>query len=116
MVSGVRCMINSPSVKIVLSRAMVTGVIGGGIIALMPLVARDLLRGGAETYGVMVSAFGLGAVIGALNITQVRKPHDRGGSEPRLCSLHGRGSCRSGAEQSADSDGGRAGPWRGRCG
>lgn len=73
MVSGVRYIINSPSIKIVLTRAMVTGVIGGAIIALMPLVARDLLHGGAETYGIMLSAFGLGAVIGALNITEARK-------------------------------------------
>lgn len=36
----------------------------------MPLVPRDLLHGGALTYGVMLSAFGVGAVIGAL--TEVR--------------------------------------------
>lgn len=65
IVSGVRYIINSPSIKIVLARSMVTGVIGGAIIALMPLVARDLLHGGAQTYGIMLSAFGLGAVIGA---------------------------------------------------
>jgi MFS family permease len=73
MVSGVRYIINAPSIKIVLTRAMVTGVIGGAIIALMPLVARDLLHGGAQTYGVMLSAFGLGAVIGGLNVTELRK-------------------------------------------
>ncbi|OSJ34121.1 MFS transporter [Bradyrhizobium japonicum] len=73
IVSGVRYVSNSPSIKIVLTRSMVTGVIGGAIIALMPLVARDLLHGGAQTYGIMLSAFGLGAVIGALNITEVRK-------------------------------------------
>src|SRR6516165_9617500 len=59
MVSGVRYIINSPSIRIVLTRAMVTGIIGGAIIALMPLVARDVLHGGAQTYGIMLSAFGL---------------------------------------------------------
>ncbi|WP_426411725.1 MFS transporter [Bradyrhizobium ganzhouense] len=73
ILSGVRYIINSPSIKIVLTRSMVTGMMGGAILALMPLVARDLLHGGAETYGMMASAFGLGAVIGALNITEVRK-------------------------------------------
>lgn len=73
IVSGVRYIINSPSITVVLVRSMVMGVIGGGIIALMPLVARDLLHGGAQTYGAMLSAFGLGAVIGALNITELRK-------------------------------------------
>ncbi|MCK1481385.1 MFS transporter [Bradyrhizobium sp. 193] len=73
IVSGVRYIINSPAIKIVLIRSMVTGLIGGGLIALMPLVARDLLHGGAQMYGIMLSAFGIGAVVGALNITEVRK-------------------------------------------
>ncbi|WP_407121197.1 MFS transporter [Bradyrhizobium sp. STM 3561] len=73
MVSGLRYIMNSPPIKIVLIRSMVIGLIGGAIIALLPLVARDLLHGGAEIYGMMASAFGLGAVIGALNLTEVRK-------------------------------------------
>src|SRR5882757_1337524 len=73
MVSGVRYIANSPSIRIVLGRTLVTGVIGGSVSALMPLVARDLLHGGAQTYGIMLGAFGMGAVIGALNIAEVRK-------------------------------------------
>ncbi|MCK1721259.1 MFS transporter [Bradyrhizobium sp. 141] len=73
IVSGVRYITNSPSLKIVLTRTMVTGVIGGSISALMPLVARDLLQGGAQTYGIMLGAFGLGAIIGALCIGEMRK-------------------------------------------
>jgi MFS family permease len=73
IVSGVRYIANSPSIKIVLMRTLVTGLIGGSISALMPLVVRDLLHGGAQTYGIMLGAFGVGAVIGALNIGEVRK-------------------------------------------
>lgn len=73
IVSGLRYITNSPSIKIVLARAMVTGLVGGAITALMPLVARDLLHGGALTYGMMLGAFGVGALIGALCITEVRK-------------------------------------------
>jgi hypothetical protein len=73
IVSGVRYIANSPSIRIVLIRTLVTGVIGGSISALMPLVARDLLHGGAQTYGVMLGAFGMGAVFGALNISEVRR-------------------------------------------
>jgi MFS family permease len=73
IVSGVRYIANSPSIKIVLMRTLVTGLIGGSISALMPLVVRDLLNGGAQTYGIMLGAFGMGAVIGALNIGEVRK-------------------------------------------
>ena len=68
MVSGVRYIANSPSIRIVLTRTLVTGIIGGSVMALMPLIARDLLNGGAQTYGIMLGAFGMGAVIGALNI------------------------------------------------
>src|ERR1700712_1780329 len=73
IVSGVRYIANSPSIRIVLARTLVTGLIGGSVSALMPLVARDLLHGGAQTYGIMLGAFGMGAVIGALNISEVRK-------------------------------------------
>src|ERR1700731_1663883 len=86
MVSGVRYITNSPSIKIVLTRTMVTGIIGGSLIALMPLVARDLLHGGAPTYGIMLSAFGLGAVIGGFNVTEVRKRLS-GESAVRACAL-----------------------------
>jgi MFS family permease len=73
IVSGVRYIANSPSIRIVLTRTLVTGLLGGSVSALMPLVARDLLHGGAQTYGIMLGAFGMGAVIGALNIGEVRK-------------------------------------------
>jgi MFS family permease len=73
MVSGARYITNSPSIRIVLIRTLVTGLIGGSLSALMPLVARDLLHGGAQTYGIMLGAFGMGAVIGALNIAEVRR-------------------------------------------
>ena len=60
-----------------------TRVIGGSISALMPLVARDLLHGGAQTYGIMLGAFGMGAVIGALNHRRGAQAHERRGRGPR---------------------------------
>ena len=86
IVSGVRYITNSPSIKIVLTRTMVTGIIGGSVSALMPLVARDLLHGGAQTYGIMLGAFGMGAVIGALNISEVRARMS-GEAAVRACAL-----------------------------
>jgi MFS family permease len=86
IVSGVRYITNSPSIKIVLARTFVTGLIGGSTLALMPLVARDLLHGGAQTYGIMLGAFGMGAVIGALNIAAVRKQMS-GEAAIRACAL-----------------------------
>ncbi|KRR29170.1 MFS transporter [Bradyrhizobium retamae] len=86
IITGVRYITNSPSIKIVLTRSAVIGVIGGAITALMPLVARDLLHAGAQIYGVMLSAFGLGAVIGALSITELRKRMS-GEAAIRACAL-----------------------------
>jgi MFS family permease len=91
IVSGVRYIVNSPSIRIVLARTLVTGVIGGSVSALMPLVARDLLHGGAQTYGIMLGAFGMGAVIGALNISEVRK-RMTGEAAVRACALSMGGS------------------------
>ena len=86
IVSGVRYITNSPPIKIVLLRTFVTGLIGGSLSALMPLVARDLLHGGAQTYGIMLGAFGMGAVIGALNISEIRKRLS-GEAAVRACAL-----------------------------
>ena len=86
MVSGVRYISNSPAIRIVLARTLVTGIAGGSISALMPLVARDLLHGNAQTYGIMLGAFGMGAVIGALNISEVRRRLS-GEAAVRLCAI-----------------------------
>src|SRR5712671_611016 len=86
MVSGVRYITNSPSIKIVLTRTLITGISGGSRSALMPLSARDLLHGGAQLYGIMLGAFGVGAVIGALNIGELRKRLS-GEAAVRACTL-----------------------------
>jgi len=46
-------------------------------IALMPLVARDFAAWRAQTYGINAGRLGMGAVIGALNISEVRPSHER---------------------------------------
>src|SRR5947209_7207265 len=86
IISGVRYIANSPSIRIVLTRTLVTGIAGGSVSALMPLVARDLLHGGAQTYGIMLGAFGMGAVIGALNISEIRKRLS-GEASVRVCAI-----------------------------
>jgi len=72
VISCVRYIVHSPPIRIVLGRTLVTGIAGGSVSALMPIVTRDLLHGGAQTYGVMLGTFGMGAVIGALNISALR--------------------------------------------
>lgn len=72
MISGVRYVIHSPPIRTVLFRTALLGVVGGIVSALMPLVARDLVRGGALVYGVLLGAFGMGAVLGALSMSGLR--------------------------------------------
>ena len=86
IVSGIRYIANSPPIKIVLNRAMAAGVIGSSVSALMPLVARDSLHGGAQTYGILLGAFGIGAIIGALCLGEVRKRMS-GEAAIRACTL-----------------------------
>lgn len=86
IVSGVRYITNSPSIKIVLTRTMATALVGGSIQALMPLLARDLLHGGAQTYGILLGAFGLGSVIGALSLSEVRR-RMTGEAAVRACTI-----------------------------
>ena len=86
VVSGVRYIIHSPPIRIVLYRTLVTGIAGGSVLALLPLVARDILHGSAQTYGIMLGCFGMGGVLGALNISSVRA-HLSGEYAVRLCAL-----------------------------
>jgi len=73
MGAGVRYARLSPDIRTVLIRGVAFGVLGSSIWALMPLIARDLIGGGAVTYGVLLGAFGGGAVLGALSSTELRK-------------------------------------------
>jgi predicted MFS family arabinose efflux permease len=71
--AGIRYVAMSPSIRRVLARGAVFGVGASSLLALLPLVARDLLNGGPLTYGVLLGSFGVGAVIGALTSARVRQ-------------------------------------------
>jgi MFS family permease len=73
MGAGIRYARLSPDIRTVLIRGALFGVLGSSIWALMPLIARDLIGGNAVTYGVLLGAFGSGAVSGALSSTWLRR-------------------------------------------
>ena len=73
VISGVRYILHSPPIRIVLSRCFVVGLIGSSVLALLPLIARNLLAGGPELYGWLLGSFGIGAVGGAILVPRVRK-------------------------------------------
>ncbi len=62
----------SREVRTVLVRGAVFTLAGSAAWALMPLVARDLIRGGPSQFGLLLGALGLGAVIGAAASHTVR--------------------------------------------
>ena len=86
IVSGVRYVVHSPPMRIVLARAFLTSALGGSIFALLPLLVRNTLGGGAQAYGVMLGAFGIGAIFGAANVGTIRRRFG-GEASVRACAL-----------------------------
>lgn len=72
MAAGIRYVRLSPQIRVVLLRAAAFGLAASALPALMPLVARDLIGGGPLIYGVLLGAFGLGAVGGAFAGAKLR--------------------------------------------
>ena len=72
MAAGLRYARWSPQVQAVLVRALLFGAGASAVSALMPLVARDLIGGGPATYGLLLGAFGVGAVGGAVGSSRLR--------------------------------------------
>ncbi len=73
--AGLRYARLSPGIRTVLVRGSMFGLLGSAIWALMPLIARDLIGGGAVTFGILYAAFGAGAVVGALFSSSLRVKH-----------------------------------------
>lgn len=73
MSAGVRYVALSPAIMTVLARSLVFGLGASAVPALMPLVARDLVAGGPLTFGLLLGAFGVGAVIGAYYSSGLRQ-------------------------------------------
>lgn len=70
--AGFRYVLMSPNIGKVLLRGFAFGLSTSAILALLPLVARDLVKGGPLTYGVLLGCFGIGAIGGALASARMR--------------------------------------------
>jgi MFS family permease len=70
--AGIRYVWLSPHLIAILLRCLLFTVPLTAVPALMPVVARDLLAGGAQTYGVLLGGFGFGAMMGALSSGALR--------------------------------------------
>jgi MFS family permease len=70
---GLRYVSLSPHLLAILLRSALQSIPIAAVTALMPIVARDLLGGGALTYGVLLGGFGIGAMLGALASAGLRR-------------------------------------------
>ncbi len=71
--AGLRYAAMSPHLLKVNLRGLTFGFGAISLLAMLPLVARDLLHGGAVTYGVTLGCYGFGAVTGGLINSRVRQ-------------------------------------------
>jgi MFS family permease len=65
MGAGLRYVAMSPHLLVILARAFSFGLSSIAVLALLPLVAQNLVGGGPLTFGVLLGAFGVGAVAAA---------------------------------------------------
>lgn len=72
MRTGLRYARSSPTLRATLARAIAFFLFGSAYWALLPLVARQSLRGDARLYGLLVTCVGVGAVVGALLLPRIR--------------------------------------------
>lgn len=84
--TGLRYIAHMQPVRQTMLRSFLICVLGAAFLSIMPLVARDLLGGGARSFGLLLGGFGVGAVSGILVLHPLR---NRLGNEQtvRLCCL-----------------------------
>src|SRR5690606_22717915 len=73
IIGGARYALHSPLIRTSFVRVFLYCLASASATALAPLVAKDLLHGDAATYGLLLGVTGVGAVIGALNVGNVRE-------------------------------------------
>lgn len=73
MAAGLRYVLLSPTIRTVLLRSVLFGLGAGAVLGLLPLIAASLVNGGAFTYGLLLGAFGVGAVLAALGSAGLRR-------------------------------------------
>jgi len=71
--AGVRYVAMSPNIRNVLRRSFLFGVGASSLLALLPIVVKVRMAGGPLTFGLMLGAFGIGAVAGALASARLRQ-------------------------------------------
>jgi MFS family permease len=73
ILAGLRYIALSPTLLTVILRSCVFNIAAIAVMAMLPLVARDVLQGGPQVYGFLLGAFGIGAVAAAVLSQTLRR-------------------------------------------
>jgi MFS family permease len=74
LAEGLRYVWSTPVILLPIAIVGIVATAAFNFQVLMPLVARDLLGGGAETYGFLMAASGVGSLLSALALAAGRRP------------------------------------------
>jgi MFS family permease len=74
---GIRWALHAPIARTVLTVVTIVSLVGFNFHVLVPLLASQTLDVGAETFGLLSAAFGLGALVGALATAALREASPR---------------------------------------
>lgn len=78
LLEGFRYMRNAPLIRAIVRVLGVTAIFGMPFLAMMPVVARNVLHSGAGGYGTLLACVGLGALMGALSLAGLGQRIPRG--------------------------------------
>lgn len=78
MLEGFRFIRDTPLVNVLVRVVGVTAIFGMPFLAMMPVVAKNVVHSGATGYGVLLTCVGIGALIGALSLAALGQRLDRG--------------------------------------
>jgi len=74
-VQGFRYVATHPHIRMVLFLSAICSGFGTSYLALMPAFAQDILHQGAAALGYLISAFGIGAISGAILASRIHERH-----------------------------------------
>jgi MFS family permease len=75
LVQGFRYVATHPHIRMVLFLSAICSGFGTSYLALMPAFAQDILHQGAAALGYLISAFGIGAISGAILASRIHERH-----------------------------------------
>ena len=78
LLEGFRYMRDAPLIRVMIKVVGVTAIFGLPFLAMMPVVARNVLHAGAGGYGILLACVGLGALMGALSLAALGQRIPRG--------------------------------------